>query len=61
MLGIWTYALEIRLRVLEDIEDMTAKILKVGKKPLMIGGEHLVTLGSIRAAVKHFPDLYDTF
>jgi len=46
------------IRVLEDIEDMTAKILKVGKKPLMIGGEHLVTLGSIRAAVKHFPDLY---
>jgi agmatinase len=44
-------------RVLNTIEDMTAQILKDHKKPLMIGGEHLVTLGSIRAAVKKYPDL----
>lgn len=42
---------------LEDIENMSAKILSDDKIPLMIGGEHLVTLGSVRAAVKKFPNL----
>jgi agmatinase len=45
-------------RVLKTIEEMTQKILSDGKKPLMIGGEHLVTLGSVRAAVKKYPDLH---
>ena len=45
-------------RVLKTIEDMTQKILTDGKKPLMIGGEHLVTLGSVRAAVKKYPNLH---
>lgn len=43
---------------LEDIENMSAKILADGKMPLMIGGEHLVTLGSVRATVKKHPDLH---
>ena len=43
---------------LSDIEDMTDKILSDGKTPLMIGGEHLVTLGAVRAAVKKYPDLH---
>lgn len=43
---------------LSDIEDMTADILSDGKLPLMIGGEHLVTLGAVRAAVKNYPDLH---
>lgn len=43
---------------LSDIEDMTADILDHGKLPLMIGGEHLVTLGAVRAAVKKYPDLH---
>lgn len=46
------------IRVLEDIELMTETILKDGKKPLMIGGEHLVTLGSFRAVLKQFPDIH---
>ena len=29
-----------------------------GKLPCMIGGEHLVTLGAVRAAVKKYPDLH---
>ncbi|MHB8128517.1 MAG: agmatinase [Mobilitalea sp.] len=45
-------------RVLEEIEAMTQNILEDQKKPLMIGGEHLVTLGSVRAVVKKYPDLH---
>ncbi len=45
-------------RVLSTIEEMTDNILKDQKKPLMIGGEHLVTLGSIRAVIKQYPDLH---
>lgn len=42
---------------LNDIENFSAQILSDGKIPLMIGGEHLVTLGSVRAATKKYPDL----
>lgn len=45
-------------RMLDTIEELTCRILKDNKKPLMIGGEHLVTLGSVRAAVKKYPDLH---
>jgi len=45
-------------RVLERIEEFTERILKDGKLPLMIGGEHLVTLGAVRAVVNHYPDLH---
>ncbi len=43
---------------LRDIEDRAAAILEDGKFPLLLGGEHLVTLGSVRAAVKKYPDLH---
>ena len=43
---------------LHDIEEMTAKVLDDDKMPLMIGGEHLVTLGAVRATHKRFEDLY---
>lgn len=39
------------------IEEQTADILADGKIPFMIGGEHLVTLGAVRAVSKHYPDL----
>lgn len=42
---------------LNDIENFSAQILSDSKMPLMIGGEHLVTLGSVRAAAKKYPDL----
>ena len=45
-------------RVLQTIEQMTEQILTDGKLPMMIGGEHLVTLGSVRAAVKKYPNLH---
>ncbi|MGN0666593.1 MAG: agmatinase [Huintestinicola sp.] len=34
---------------LEDIKNHTAEIIRAGKKPVMLGGEHLVTLGAFRA------------
>ena len=42
---------------LNDIEKMTENSISDGKLPIMIGGEHLVTLGAVRAAVKKYPDL----
>ena len=45
-------------RVLNDIEERTAKILEDGKLPFMIGGEHLVTLGPVRATAKEHPNLH---
>ena len=45
-------------RVLDQIEENTAEILKDGKIPCMIGGEHLVTLGAMRAVVKQYPDVH---
>ena len=43
---------------LKDIEDRTTEILRDGKFPFLLGGEHLVTLGSVRALVKRYPDLH---
>jgi len=40
------------------IEEYTAKVIGDGKIPCMIGGEHLVTLGAVRAIVKRYPDLH---
>lgn len=45
-------------KVLSDIKERTEIILNDGKFPFMIGGEHLVTLGSVRAIAKEYPDLY---
>lgn len=43
---------------LEIIEQYTENILKDEKLPLMIGGEHLVTLGAVRAVFRKYPDLH---
>lgn len=45
-------------RALGQIEDFTTQILDDGKIPCMIGGEHLVTLGAMRAVAKKHPDLH---
>ncbi len=44
-------------KVLKMIEEYEDKVLEDGKLPIMIGGEHLVTLGAVRAALKKYPDL----
>lgn len=43
---------------LEDIEKRAQIILQDGKLPLLLGGEHLVTLGAVRAVAKKYPDLH---
>ena len=45
-------------KVLAVIEERAETILKDDKLPFLIGGEHLVTLGSIRAAARKYPDLH---
>lgn len=42
---------------LDEISRVTKLILDDNKKTMMIGGEHLVTLGTIREYVKKYPDL----
>ena len=45
-------------QALKDIQGRAEQILQEGKIPLLLGGEHLVTLGSVRAAVQKYPDLH---
>ena len=42
---------------LEMIEARAAEILRDGKRPFLLGGEHLVTLGAFRAVQKKYPDV----
>lgn len=43
---------------LKEIEERASLIINHGKLPVLIGGEHLVTLGAARAAVKEWKDLH---
>lgn len=45
-------------RVLGLIETYTAKLLVDNKRFIMLGGEHLITLGALRAVVKRYPDVH---
>lgn len=45
-------------QALRDIELRAREILAANKLPFMIGGEHLVSLGAIRAATDKYPDLH---
>lgn len=43
---------------LRMIQEMTTKIIDAGKIPIMIGGEHLVSLGPVKALSKKYEDLH---
>lgn len=43
---------------LDAISERTATILNDGKLPMMIGGEHLVTLGAFKEVFKKYPDVH---
>ena len=43
---------------LSDIQKRAEEILKAGKFPLLLGGEHLVTLAAVRAVAAKYPDLH---
>ncbi len=45
-------------QVLHKITERVNIILEDGKIPFMIGGEHLVTLGSVRAIAKKYPEFH---
>lgn len=45
-------------KALNQISEMTAKILSDNKIPCMIGGEHLVTFGAVREVVKKYPNVH---
>lgn len=44
--------------MLAMLEERAAEILAADKIPFLLGGEHLVTLGSVRAVAKKYPDLH---
>ena len=46
------------LAALKVIKKRTAAILKDGKIPFMIGGEHLVTLGAFGAVAEKYPNVH---
>ena len=43
---------------LDAITEQTRLILASHKRPFMLGGEHLVTLGAFRAVAEKFPDVH---
>jgi len=45
------------LATLDTIKEFTDKVVKSNKKPLMIGGEHLVTLPAVKAVHEKYSDL----
>jgi len=45
-------------KVLAAIESYTTRVLRDNKRPVMIGGEHLVTLGAVRAVARKYPELH---
>ena len=45
------------VKALQAIEERAAQILAAGKRPFLIGGEHLVTLGAFRAVFARYPDV----
>ncbi|MDX2082455.1 MAG: agmatinase [Rickettsiales bacterium] len=45
------------VKSLKQLEKITAKILAAEKFPLILGGEHSITAGSIRPFVKKYPNL----
>lgn len=44
--------------VLDQVEEYVSEILVSGKIPVMLGGEHLITLGAVRGMKNVYPDLH---
>ena len=45
-------------RALDLISDQTGQILNAGKKPVLIGGEHSLSIGAVRAFRSRYSDLH---
>ncbi|WP_108061197.1 agmatinase [Poseidonibacter lekithochrous] len=46
-----------KMNALRMIEETVDEIVQAGKKPIMIGGEHLVSYAPVKSLVKKYPDL----
>ena len=46
------------VKALAQIEERAAQILDGGKRPFLLGGEHLVTLGAFRAIQARYPEVH---
>ena len=46
------------VKALAQIEERAAQILDGGKRPFLLGGEHLVTLGALRAVQARYPEVH---
>lgn len=44
--------------VLKRVEAISRVLIQSGKVPVMVGGDHSLTLGAFRAALEAFPDLH---
>lgn len=42
---------------LDAIEDAVADVVGRGQLPIVLGGEHLLTLGAVRGVLRHVPDV----
>ncbi len=45
-------------KVIDMITEFSKSVLEDKKIPVMLGGEHLITLGAVSAAAKKYPDLH---
>lgn len=45
-------------KALDRIEERTRHVLHASKRPFMLGGEHLVTLGAFRAVADMYPEVH---
>ncbi len=43
--------------VINKVEKVTYQLINQGKKPLMLGGEHSITIGAVKASANHFNNL----
>jgi len=46
------------LDMVRQIEKIGDQIVNLGKTPVMLGGDHILSVGMIRALVKKYPDLW---
>ncbi len=45
-------------KVLSMVQEFTKVVLSDGKIPVMLGGEHLITFGAVKAVLQKYPDLH---
>ncbi len=44
-------------KTVEQVKERVSAVLDLKKLPVVIGGEHSITIGAVEAALDHFPDL----